>query len=435
MKLSKKQTIALDILEDKKTNVLVFGGAASGGKSYLGCFWIIKQCLKYPDSRHLIGRARLTTLKQSTLVTFFKVCKEQGLKIDIHFKYNAQSNEITFKNGSVVILKDLFFYPNDPEFDSLGGVEITSAYIDEGQQISQKAYNIVTSRLRHLLDKFGLIPKILITCNPGKNFLYKEFYKKSKENTLPDNHKFIQSLVSDNPHISSEYVKILNELPLAQKERLLYGNWEADDDPSKLIEYEDIINIFANDYINEEDSCFITCDVARMGKDKAVIMLWKGYNIIKLVEYDISKITELKDAIIVLKNLYKISTNNIIADGDGVGGGLVDWLKCKDFVNNSKALNDENYQNLKTQCYYKLADAISKNEIGITAKITTKQEESIIEELEQVKAANIESDGKLQIVSKSDIKMLIGRSPDYSDAMMMRMWFKLKPTIKKFRIR
>ena len=28
-------------------------------------------------------------------------------------------------------------------------------------------------------------------------------------------------------------------------------------------------------------------------------------------------------------------------------------------------------------------------------------------------------------ISKEDIKNIIGRSPDYSDALMMRMWFEL----------
>ena len=36
MRLSAKQTKALDILEDTTTNSLLFGGGAGGGKSLLG---------------------------------------------------------------------------------------------------------------------------------------------------------------------------------------------------------------------------------------------------------------------------------------------------------------------------------------------------------------------------------------------------------------
>ena len=35
-------------------------------------------------------------------------------------------------------------------------------------------------------------------------------------------------------------------------------------------------------------------------------------------------------------------------------------------------------------------------------------------------------------MSKEKVKEAIGRSPDFSDALMMRMWFELKPVNKAF---
>lgn len=43
----------------------------------------------------------------------------------------------------------------------------------------------------------------------------------------------------------------------------------------------------------------------------------------------------------------------------------------------------------------------------------------------------MDSDTKLSIISKEDIKDKIGRSPDYSDALMMRMYFEIDK-IEKF---
>ena len=59
MKLTYKQTAALDILEDDTTTELLFGGGAGGGKSAFGCWWQIRRRLKYPGTRGLIGRAKL----------------------------------------------------------------------------------------------------------------------------------------------------------------------------------------------------------------------------------------------------------------------------------------------------------------------------------------------------------------------------------------
>ena len=115
---SPKQDQAFKILQDDETNQLFFGGGAGGGKSRLGCSWLIFSCLKYPGIRCMMARAVLKSLKDSTLLTFFQICNEWNLKKDIDYKYSSQSGVITFSNTSTVYLKDLFAYPSDPEFDN-----------------------------------------------------------------------------------------------------------------------------------------------------------------------------------------------------------------------------------------------------------------------------------------------------------------------------
>ena len=61
MELTRKQTEALDYLEDGKTIEVLFCGGAGGGKSVLGCYWLLKCALKYPGSRYLMARRAATT--------------------------------------------------------------------------------------------------------------------------------------------------------------------------------------------------------------------------------------------------------------------------------------------------------------------------------------------------------------------------------------
>lgn len=435
MKLTKKQTVTLDILEDKITKETIFGGGAGGAKTALGCYWLLKMCLKYPETRWLMGRAKLKTLKETTLNTFYEICKMQGIKNGVHFKVNHQSSTIYFFNGSEILMKDLFFYPSDPNFDELGSLEITGGFIDECNQIHPLAWTVVKSRIRYKLDEYDLIPKLLGTCNPAKNWVYKDFYKLNKEGKLEPHKKFIQSLASDNPYISKHYMDNLRDLPKAQRDRLMLGLWESFDELC-LMDYESIVNIFSNDFVkNDKGKYYITIDVARKGKDKAVITVWRGFEVIELVEYPISLINELQTSVIALRTKYNIPLTSIIADEDGVGGGLVDGMNINGFINNSTAINKENYANLKTQCYYKLAEMINKNEIYISAELSEKQKESIIEELEQVKASDVDVDGKLKIINKAEVKQAIGRSPDYSDALMMRMWFVLAQSRTRLTVR
>jgi phage terminase large subunit len=429
MILTKKQTKALDVLEDKQTNELIFGGGAGGAKSVLGCYWQIKNRLKYPGTRGLIGRAILKTLKDTTLNSFFFVAKEQGLKSNYHFVYNAQRNIISFPSTeSEILLKDLYTYPSDPNFDELGSLEITDAFIDECNQVSKKAKDITKSRIRYRLDEYGLIPKILGTCNPAKNWVYSDFYKPHTLGTLEPNKKFIQALLSDNPFISEHYKENLLTLDKNSIERLLYGNWEYDGDPASLIPINKIYDCFTNDFA-ETGQKYLTADIARFGRDKTVIGIWDGYRLIEILTLDKNKVTEAADLIKKLCHKNQIPISNVVIDDDGVGGGVTDILTgCNGFVNNSSPLenqktNDtENYNNLKSQCYYKLAELINQSKIYIAE---TEYRDQIVQELEQVKQHNMDKDAKKQILPKDKVKELIGRSPDFSDMIMMRMFFEV----------
>jgi hypothetical protein len=432
MRLSKKQGIALRALQDNSTNEILFGGGAGGGKSMLGSYWILKMCFKYPKTRWLIGRAVLKTLKETTLNSLWTVMDQQGIRADIHYRYNDMKSIITFVNGSEIMLKDLEAYPSDPFFNELGSLEITGAFVDECNQISEKAWDIVKSRIRYRLDEYGIIPKILGTCNPDKGWIYLKFYQPSKAKELPENKLFIKSLLDDNPYISKHYRTNLLGLDENSKQRLLYGNFEYDDDPASLIDYNRIIDLFSNHFVQTGEK-YITVDIARFGSDNTVIAIWSGWRV-KMFKYSKLSIVETTEQILHFSNIHNVPLSNIIVDEDGVGGGAKDILKCKGFVNNSTALpnplthQDENFANLKSQCYYKLAERINGANIYIECHDPSMRAD-IIQELEQVKQYQMDKDRKKAIMPKEKVKEIIGRSPDYSDTLMMREWFELRPSI------
>ena len=432
LEFTPKQSTAIRYLFDNETSEVLFGGGAGGGKSYFGCSWIIDACLKYKGIRCLIGRSKLDNLKKTTLNTFFEVCADWGMKAGKHYEFNGGSNIITFFNGSQVMLKDLFHYPSDPNYDSLGSLELTMAFVDECNQITNKAKAILSSRIRYKLDEYGLIPKMLMTCNPAKNWVYDEFYLPNKQGVLPKHKKFIQALASDNVHISKHYEEQLLKLDEISKQRLLYGNWEYDDSEDKLIEYNAILNMFENTNLDGGEK-YISADIARFGKDKTVIIYWNGFRAEKVKVLDTNTITEAANEIRNIQRTEGVPLGNIIVDDDGIGGGVRDILRCKGFVNNGKVINNENYQNLKTQCYYKLAEHINAGKIYFQTN-NTQIKDYLIKELEQVRRDKIDKDTKLAILPKEKVKQIIGRSPDYSDALMMRMYYALKPNAGKYYI-
>ena len=423
--LTKKQSQAWKFLMDDKTNIVLYGGSAGAGKSWLGCLWVTTLCLKYNGIRCLIGRTVLQQLKLTTLNTLFEVLQQMGLKSGEHYVYNGQSNVITFNNKSEIILKDLQFQPSDPNFDSLGGIEITACFIDEAAQISYLAYNILKSRIRFKLTEYKLEPKMLMTCNPGQVWLKKEFYIPYIQGTLSVDKAFIPALPLDNPHLPPSYIEMLRSLPPAQRRRLLEGDWNYMEEDDSLFNFDHISSSVFKYVPQGGDKKYLSVDVARFGGDRSVVVVWSGLVALEVKVYTKLSTTELSTEITDIMRMYGIHPTNVIVDSDGVGGGVADQIRGTNFVNNSKALHEQNFINLKSQCYVKLSELFKEGKISINV-----MEPSIVDELTQellaVKLKDIDKDNKVAVMSKDEMKKILGKSPDLSDAFMMRMYYEIK---------
>lgn len=429
-KPTRKQFEALKFLYDEDTEYLLFGGGAGGGKSWIGCEWLIAMCLNFPEIRTFIGRKTLKVIKNTTLITFFKVCKKYEIQRDIHYSYNDQRSIITFHNGSTIDLLELKIQPSDPMFEDMGSSEYTIGWIEEAGEVHFNAFDTLKSRVgRHLNEKYGILAKILITCNPKKNWLYTTFYQPWKNGTLERKYIFLQSLAKDNPELDIGYLNKLDEIKdKAKKERLKYGNWEYDDDPAALMDYDSITDLFTNAHVPGGEK-FITADIARYGADKTTVMIWDGMRVQKIVKWEKENTVFTANKIRQLAIEHSVPMSHVIVDDDGIGGGVTDQLDCKGFVNNSSPLNDDNFDNLKSQCYFKLSELVNEKKLFVNCS-DEEIKDCLIEELEHVKQKNMDSDNKKGVVPKEKIKDLIGRSPDYSDTLMMRMYFELEPVIE-----
>lgn len=428
-----KQNLAWKKLLDKKTKYIVFGGGAGGGKSWLGAEWLMTNCYKYPRSRWFIGREELKRLMSSSFITFKKVCRFHNIP-DEHWKINGQYNFIEFFNGSRIDLLDLAHKPTDAEYERLGSLEYTGGWIEEAGETNFGAFDVLKTRIgRHLNKKYDLSPKLYLSCNPNKGWLYREVYKPFKSGQLDDKYSYIQSLFGDNPHTAELYKEQLSDITdKSKKQRLMFGNWEYDDADNCLVKYDDIIDMFTNPVL-ESNEKYLVADIARYGGDKIVRGFWKGlhcYNIKWKEKQGLD--TTIDEIRTDLKN-EAIPRSKCIVDEDGVGGGVKDALSgIKGFVNNSSPLDvggeKQNFQNLKTQCAYELARNIRLHKIKITVE-SEQVKQWIIEEVELLKSKDADKDGKLKIIPKEEMKELLGRSPDFLDMLIMRQWYELKPRI------
>ena len=475
IRLFQKQKVAWDYLHNDKTTEVAYGGGAWWGKSLLWSLWLATQIANKPWSTWGIGRSELKKIKLSTFLTFKDMLRSAGFQ-DGSYKYDDQKSVMTFTNGCLVVLMDLNENPSDPNFDRLGSMEFTGFFIDEAQEVSGKAKQIVTSRLRNLtwktffyskdkdkcdkwikdngkgllhyneqLDEYQVVlwiqekPKLLLTLNPWRNFVYTDFYKpwyNDKNNgtqTLLSHRAFIQSLPTDNPFLPPAYVDNLRNLDKVSKERLLYGNFEYSDDEALLFSIDDISACFRSIWQNSKWlEVYLTIDAARQGRDNTVICIWFWLDIHKILTISKAGLKEQEDFINGLILKYGVDIDNVIVDEIWVWGGLVDSLGCRWFIANATALQPyssklltykkRNYANLKTQSFFYLQKYLPN--ISIYPECEFK--EKIIEEALFIRQVDMDNDNKIKLESKKDLKEKLGRSPDYMDAISFRMWWIIK---------
>ena len=420
---------------DKITLYLLFGGGAGGGKSWWVCEKRLGTALSYPGSRGFIARKELKRLMSSTFITFQKVCKFYQIP-QSEWTLNGQYNYIEFRNGSRIDLLDADYKPSDPEYDRFGSLEYTDGDIEEAQEIKEKAFDIFKIRVgRHRNREYGLLGKVGLTCNPNKGWLYRIFYKPWKEGKLPEEYTFIKALYTDNIYTAEEYGHQLSGIKDVQtRQRLRDGIWEYDESDNALLDYDSIIDLFTNSVPDGEK--YISADIARYGSDKVRIGLWSGLNLEKAFSFEEQGIDATTIFLKTLAQDEQVPYSHIVVDDDGVGGGVVDNMKgIKGFVNNAAPLESgdekENFQNLKTQCSYALADCVNQHKMAISAEVSEEEKNEIIEEVDQIRSKDKDQDSKKKIVPKEEVKENIGRSPDWADMLLMRMFFELKGSQKK----
>jgi hypothetical protein len=302
----------------------------NSGKTFLGCFWQITRRWLYPGTRGFMGRNTLSDFKATTLKTFNEVW-EQKFKNNpygLTMKVNMNEKIVHFSNGSEILIKDLSFNSNDPEFNDLGGMELTDAFIDEVPGITQKAKNVVYSRIRWNLinDK----PILLSTGNPTDNWVKKEYVSDKHNNPveLPQNKAYVQALLTDNP--DAKFVEIysatLRNLPEYDRMRLLDGRWDASetiDNPymhgfnpdihvNPCAEYNEALPVMLSMDFNVNPLCFIASHVYREGH-KTKVHIFEEFEI---KSASIPKLIETIEARFDTRSLLRITGDAMGNRGD-----------------------------------------------------------------------------------------------------------------------
>ncbi len=217
-----------------RADEVLFGGAAGGGKSKAIVMDALFRCLLVPKTHAYIFRRTYGEL-EDTIIREARDSYPDGLG-----KYNAARHEIELPNRSVIRFRHCA-HPDDRFLYK--GAEIQWLYFDELTSFEEEIYEFLKTRLR-AKKALGIRPCVRSSSNPGdighawvkKRFVdaappmevfTREIVSRASHKRKIYRMQYIPSLVTDNPYIGDDYLFQLESKPIALRNALLYGDWNA----------------------------------------------------------------------------------------------------------------------------------------------------------------------------------------------------------------
>jgi hypothetical protein len=403
----------------------LFGGALGGGKSWYLCAEAITHAMKWHGARCVIVRKERSVMIETIWITFTQICPPELIA-----KIDNKRLAVKLINGSEIrfVAVDI---AKDPILNKIKGLEISWFGLDEANELDEKVFTMLKTRLRWRLPD-GTIPRYegRLTSNPENCWLIPVFI----ESDDPQ-HKYIQSLTSDNYDKDSEYYQILEQAfkndPIL-KQKYLLGDWGLIDKINQLIPGQNLIN--ARMPIIDGLGTGLGVDVARFGSDESVWCFLEGGNVKHLEGAKGLTIPQVVDKTKLLIDRFKIDPMSCGVDGVGMGAGVVDYLhaggyEVVDIVGGAAidpGIDTGLFKpfNLRSQMFWVLRQDIIEGRIGNLAGDDSEEYKKLQRQLTWIEYV-IQGDKTMKVVGKDQIaKVHGGKSPDYPDAIAYANWVK-----------
>ena len=235
-KLNPKQ---IEYVNAKERYVLSSGGMRSG-KTLAFIIKLILLALFFPKNVILLGRDTRANLEKTTLRDFFDVCPK-----DL-YEYKVGAGIIQFHNDSQIIIRGLQASASGSDIagaeQEIKGMNLGQAFIDQVEEIDERIFNALTSRLS---NRNGGIQQINMTTNPANFWGYDYFKAHPRPNT-----KLIEMSMLDNKgNLPPGYLEDQLQREPGYVEKYVYGKWDL----SSMVAG----SVFEQTFISEQDALVI----------------------------------------------------------------------------------------------------------------------------------------------------------------------------------
>lgn len=263
----------------------------------------------------------------------------------------------------------------------------------------------------------------------------------TKEDMFIKSVTFIEGKLEENIKLMKSDPNYLGNLANQSEEQVardLDGNWKFKTAGVGLITFEDMERLYNNAYQNQGQRC-VTCDVAFMGGDKCVMWYWEGFHArdIRVIAVDPKKTIDYVREFLELHNVLE---DSFCYDVNGLGQIFKGFMpNAKPFNNKETPSNEDRtiFENLKAECAYKCVHRLKAGGYSIENSLLHRKfsgknyknvslENILLKERKAIAQDDKDTDKNWKLISKQEMKRIVGHSPDFIESFFMREFFELK---------
>lgn len=265
---------------------------------------------------------------------------------------------------------------------------------------------------------------------------------------------FVKAALEDNAKLllsDPTYLANLAGQDEEQRMRDLDGNWNWKATGSDLIKMADLEKCFNNSQQTGDNKRRASCDIAFTGGDNLVMWLWIGWHVADLFVCR----TDSRTVVATVKEKlaeWGVLEENMVYDLNGIGQYFKGYFPTAMPFNNmgapiAQSSKDEKgikylYANLKSQCAYIFYKMILDLEISFDERILERKysgdgfekvalRDVLQKERKCFRRSDASEDKGFALIKKTEMKKIVGHSPDFWESLFYVMIFKVKKQTKK----
>lgn len=379
---------------DSDATFRAFCGGRGVGKSFIGAYDLLKRAR--PERLYMAVAPTYTMLEDAAWRAFIQIATDLRFLRDV----NQQRHRVTLGNGAEVIFRT----GDEPE--RLRGPNLSGLWLDEASVMSREVYEIGIACLRQGGEQGWL--SATFTPKGQAHWTYEVFGTGRPDTAL------VHAATLENPFLPPNFEQTMLLQYGEELARQELGGEFVDLSDALVVVPLSLARLAELATYEPALTEIVAADIARYGNDKSVIVSRRGRVVRTVAKVRGASTMELAGLLAEYKRGHKHA--HIVVDGTGVGSGVVDRLRemgigVIDFQGGASADDSGRFANKVAEVWWRMRE-------GYERGLDTETDDELRGQVSS-RRYTLQSDRRIRLESKDDMRAEGRHSPDEADAVAM----------------